>query len=209
MNAPAMTPEEFRARLAQMTAAELAAAHRDPALRNCIEAEGEHAAVWKEAVALHSALDAFDVPQPRTNIAARTMAAIAVAERAERRPSATARIRELFASRMAVPAWGVAAALALLVASAALNVAQLKHDGSGGAAVAGHVSPAPTPQVIFVDPAENPSGVVQARGSAVPSIAEPMPALVVIMGVPPSADGLGGFRFQTIDSASERKENSI
>lgn len=207
MNAPAMTPEEFRARLAQMTAAELAAAHRDPALRSCIEAGGEHAAVWKEAVALHAALDAFDVPQPRTNIAARTMAAIAVAERAERRPSATARIRELFASRMAVPAWGVAAALALLVASAALNVAQLKNDGANGPAVAEHTSP--TPQVIFVDPTENASGVVQARGSAVPSIAEPMPALVVIMGVPPSADGRGGFRFQTIDSASERKENSI
>lgn len=203
MTAPLPDPDEFRARLAEMTASELAAAGRDPGVRACIEAGPDHAAAWREAVALHEALEAFDVPAPRANVAARTMAAIAKDERLRHAPSAPARVLRVLSSRVAVPGWAVAAAVALLAASAAFNVL---HVGRGGGNVVAAPAPAPVPPLIVIDPDTDSSRVMQTSGGFVPPMAEAIPALVVIMGVPPDA---GKLHPQPTDRASSRKESSI
>ncbi len=176
-----MTPQEFRQHLALMTVSELEAASSDPVVKACRLYGGEYEAIWREAIALHEALDAINVPSPRVNIGARVMASVARAEQqgAARRPGLLAAVRQALSRPVAVPAWGLAALLAILLISALMNLTGRK---GGKEQIAN-----PSPPIVVIDRTHGGSQLVPAAaGVTAPG---PAPALIIIMGAPPGFSG--------------------
>lgn len=193
MQEPSAVCEQVREEIDLMGQAELAEARPGGPIhahvRQCAGCR-EH---LRQALALASRLDQWEVPEPRRNIAAGVMAEVVRLERDRARCARPA----LLGVRLQIPALAAVAALLILAASVALNVALLRPpstpvvtaDGRAAApraevAVAGTSEtgpPVPAPvRVISVN--QEPSDFVRSlmtRPQAVPS------TLVIILGAPP------------------------